>query len=62
MPTFTNRWKSLPCKYRDQAVIFAKNLVNRNCQFFTFPTFLSRNESHFFMFMKLLTQLTQLTE
>ena len=28
MPTFRKRWKSLPCKYRDQAVIFDKNLKN----------------------------------
>ena len=28
MAIFRKRWKSLPCKYRDKAVIFDKNLVN----------------------------------
>ena len=28
MALFRKRWQSLPCKYRDKAVIFDKNLVN----------------------------------
>ena len=50
MAIFRRQWKSLPCKYRDKAVIFAKNLVNWNFKFVAFCTLLSRNESHFFMF------------